>query len=147
VTPYFTTLLEWLQAHPGLIWGLASFSLVLFLVSLLVVPWMLIRIPADYFIRDSDVSGMWTDRPIRRRLWRGARNVLGSVLILAGICMLVLPGQGLLTLFVGFMVMHFPGKQGLERKVLSFRFIEKPVNTLRRKAGKAPLETEGHGPP
>ena len=140
--------LDWLQAHPGVIWLIASSSLVLFLISLILVPWFLIRIPADYFIRDHQAHpGIWKGHPVAKRLWWWMRNFLGGLLVMAGVLMLVLPGQGLLTLFVGFIVMDFKGKRSLEKQVLALRFIHRPINRLRAKAGKSPLQLEGHGPP
>ena len=45
-------------------------------------------------------------------MW-GLRNAVGLVLVTAGLAMLVLPGQGIITLLVGIILMDFPGKHRL----------------------------------
>ena len=52
----------------------------------------------------------WQRYPVLRPLLLIAKNLLGFVLIVAGIAMLVLPGQGLLTIVVGVVLMNFPGR-------------------------------------
>ncbi len=62
------------------------------------------------------------------------------MLVLAGIAMLVLPGQGVLTIVVGLVLMNFPGKYRLERWMATRRPIWKSLNWLRRKARRPELE-------
>lgn len=69
-----------------------------------------------------------------------ARNVLGWVFVLAGVAMLVLPGQGLLSILAGLVLVNFPGKQRLERRLLSSHVVQEAVNWLRRRAGRPPFE-------
>ena len=61
-------------------------------------------------------------RALRLPTWR--RNLYGSLLILAGIVMLFLPGQGILTILFGFLLLDFPGKRGLWRRMLAHPKIE-----------------------
>ncbi len=66
-------------------------------------------------------------------------------LILLGIVLLVLPGQGVLTILLGIAVAEFPGKYRLERWVLSRRPVLRAVNGLRRGRRRAPLVFGGGG--
>ena len=65
--------------------------------------------------------------------------------------MLVLPGQGLLTLLLGLMAMYFPGKYAFERWLVTRPLVFAVITRLRAKARKAPLalgcsgEADGHG--
>ena len=77
--------------------------------------------------------------PVVRWTLRGLKNALGVVLVLAGLAMLVLPGQGLLTLAVAMLLLDFPGKRGVERRLLGSPRVLGPVNALRRRFGKEPL--------
>lgn len=115
--------------------GLGIFSAVTFLVSLLLLPWLLSRLPADYFIREPEAH------PWHRLLQPRAllRNALGLTILLAGIAMLALPGQGLLTMLVGLAVMEFPGKFSLERWLVTRRGVMRALNWLRHKAKQPPL--------
>ncbi len=124
----------------GLGW-LAAFSALTFVGSLLVLPLVAARIPADYFCADMRGKTLWRKRrPSLRMLVLILKNILGLVLFLAGVLMLFLPGQGLLTIFLGIMLMDFPGKYRLERYIISRGPVLRGINWLRRRSGVAPLE-------
>ncbi|WP_269523196.1 PGPGW domain-containing protein [Coraliomargarita parva] len=122
---------EWLLA------GLAVVSLVTFLASLVILPLVIAYMPADYFQREP--VGLKELRPIRL-VGRLLKNLLGAVLLLGGIAMLFLPGQGLLTIFLGSSLIDFPGKRKLEQKLIRKRAIERPIVWIRRKAKRPPLQ-------
>ena len=123
-------------------WGLAAVSAVTFVVSLAVVPILAVRIPADYFSTPRRGKTPWARKyPILRLGVLILKNVLGAALLLGGILMLFLPGQGLLTIFLGIMLMDFPGKYRLERYLISRGPVLKSINWIRRKARKRELET------
>jgi len=121
--------------------ALSLVSLVMLVASLVVTPLLLVKIPANYFLLDKP--------PLQTRL-REARpgyrwvillkNLLGGICIAAGLLMLVLPGQGLLTLLAGLFLLDFHGKKALERKLVSRPRILKSINWLRRRYGKPELE-------
>jgi hypothetical protein len=71
------------------------------------------------------------------------KNLLGAVLIVAGLLMLVVPGQGLLTIAVGLALTDFPGKFRLERWIVKRPSVWRTINWLRRRAGREPLERPG----
>jgi hypothetical protein len=56
--------------------------------------------------------------------------------------MLVLPGQGLITLFVGFFLIDFPGKYRFEKWLIRRKAVHRPINWLRRKSGREALELD-----
>ena len=68
------------------------------------------------------------------------KNIIGYALILGGLLMLVLPGQGLFTIFIGLILSNYPGKYKLERKLISIPSIFKMVNWLKDKSNKPPLD-------
>jgi len=113
-------------------------SAVMFVASLVVVPWMIARLPADYFAhrhREHPAPA----HPAWRMTVLVLKNVLGMVLILAGIAMLVLPGQGILCILAGIMLMDFPGKYHLEQSIVGQHTVLAALNWIREKAGKPPL--------
>jgi hypothetical protein len=130
-----------LLLRPGVLVALGLGSVVLFVLSVLGVPFFLARLPADYYSTlERRRLGLETrSRPIRTLL-RIAKNALGVLLVVLGLLMLVLPGQGLLTLLVGLMLVDFPGKYRLERRILSSPRVLRVVNALRGRSGKPPLE-------
>ena len=128
------------QIDERLLWWLASLSLVLFVGTLAVVPWLVARIPPDYFVLERRGRRvLFADRPLLRMIALAIGNVLGVILILAGIAMLVLPGQGILTIVMGILLSSFPGKYRLERWIVSFQTVRRMIDVLRRRAGREPL--------
>jgi hypothetical protein len=133
-------MLHWIHQHRALLWWLGSASIAMFIATLVAVPWLVARIPADYFIHAKRPPGPWAGRhPALRLAVLAAKNALGVILLIAGLLMLILPGQGLLTIFVGFLMLDFPGKYRLERRLLSLPRPLAAVNWLRRRAGREPL--------
>lgn len=118
---------------------LATLSVVSFIGTLVLVPIFVVNLPEDYFISPKR-NKRHHDNVLLHYTLLACKNVLGFVFILAGIAMLVLPGQGLLTLMIGLIIMDFPGKYRLERRLISQSAILKTLNWIRRKAGKSELE-------
>jgi hypothetical protein len=106
-------------------------SVVMFAGSLLAIPVALVRIPADFFVRPRARHALGV---------RVLRNVLGAVLVLLGVAMLVLPGQGMLTILVGIGVLDMPWKRRVVRRILCNARVKHAVDDLREKAGKPSLE-------
>jgi hypothetical protein len=134
--------MEWIQNNETLAWWLFVISVTSFLVTLIAVPVTLIRLSADYFIPDyqsrlSSVSKV--SHPVIRTLWELTKFVLGLTLVVVGILMLVLPGQGIITILIGIMLLRFPGKYRLQRWILGRERVLRSANWLRRKAGREPL--------
>lgn len=133
-------MLDWVQGHERLFWWLAIFSAVAFVATLLLLPWAVSRIPADYFSRRTHPRAPWADHhPLVRAALMVAKNVLGLVFVLAGIAMLVLPGQGILTILAGIMLVDFPGKRRLECWVVGRPAVLKSINWMRQRRGREPL--------
>ena len=63
------------------------------------------------------------------------RNLVALVLLLAGVAMLLLPGQGLLTIVLGIFIADFPGKRGVERRLVANRKVFDAINWVREKKG------------
>lgn len=123
--------------------ALGVLSLVLFVVGLLAAPVIVARLPRDYFC-DARVSRPAPARGAVLLLFvRVAKNVLGLCLLLAGIAMLVLPGQGLLTILAALLILDFPGKRALLQRLYRVPRVERALNWMRKKMKKEPFETPG----
>jgi hypothetical protein len=132
---------EWTRHHQAILWTLGAASIVVFFGSLLAMPALVVRIRADYFTHHKRPPGRWAGQhPVVRHLLRIGKNVLGYLFVLSGIAMLVLPGQGLLTMLVGFLMLDFPGKYRFEKWLVRRRYVLRPINWLRRRAGRSPLQ-------
>lgn len=120
--------------------ALGIISLLTFVGSLILLPWMILRMRTDYFIRHhQEVIERRKRHPALTVLICLLRNTLGFCLLLAGIAMLVLPGQGILTMVIGLSAMDFPGKHRLNDKIIANRKIRQSLNWIRRKGGRDDL--------
>ncbi|MBN1981792.1 MAG: hypothetical protein JW795_09685 [Chitinivibrionales bacterium] len=113
-------------------------SALFFILSLIAIPLVIVRLPSDFFIRFTREKQP-ARRGLRKILLYPLSQVSGVILIAAGIAMLVLPGQGLLTILFGLLILDFPGKRRLVRRLLCLRQIRTGLNWVRRKAHKEPL--------
>ena len=135
---------EWITGFwESLTLGRVLFAAGVFVISLLlsalVVAVVIVKIPANYFSshyrEDLLPNSSWLTR------WGAviAKNVVGAVLVLAGIVMLVGPGQGILTILIGLILMDIPGKRPLEARIIKRPAILAAANRLRAKFNKEPL--------
>ncbi len=128
--------LTWQRILIGVVLFAITFSFSLGIVSVI-----LIKLPADYFSSAYD-RRFWTDRHLALRITAViGKNILGGFLIVLGIIMSLpgVPGQGLLTILLGIMLLDFPGKDRLEQKLLHRPAIKNSINKLRARFGKPPL--------
>jgi hypothetical protein len=117
---------------------------VTFTVSLAIVSFILVKIPPDYFHKDHPRE-LWSDsHPVVRFLGIFAKNILGVLLVALGVVMSIpgVPGQGILTILLGVMLVDFPGKRRLEHKLVSRPQVLKTINKLRHRFGKSNLVLE-----
>lgn len=134
-------MLQWFQDHPVVSTFIVAASVAMFILGLVAAPFIVRRIPADYFTHDRRPPGRFARQHwLLRLVLLIFKNLLAVVLILAGIAMLVLPGQGLLTLLVGFVLLDLPGKYHLEKRLTRQRNVHKTINWLRQRKGIAPLK-------
>ena len=121
------------------LWWLGIASAAMLVISALLVPFLIARMPADFYAEDNHRRRILEDRPLVRIAFLALKNLLGAALLIAGILMLVLPGQGILTILAALALLDFPGKRTLELKILHKPAIMKSINWLRRRGGREPL--------
>ncbi len=119
--------------------GLIAFSVVAFVGTLIAIPAILIRLPPDYFQNHHHKPWFANHHPVVRTLGLLVKNIVGIIFLFAGIAMLFLPGQGLLTMLLGILFIDFPGKHRLEQKIIQHPNVLQTINAFREKAGKPPF--------
>jgi hypothetical protein len=110
------------------------------LVSLVAVAWALTRLPSDFFVNPHAQRPI--DRhPIVKIILILVRNFFGYLLILLGIILSLpgVPGQGLLTIFLGVLLIDFPSKRRTLRWLITRRGVLQAINQLRARFGHPPL--------
>lgn len=110
-------------------------SVAMFVGSLVAIPWLLRRMPADHFVRPPAPTPLWKTV---------ARNTIGAMLVAMGVLMLVLPGQGIIAILLGLSIMDLEVKHRIVRRLLCQEKIQHAVQKIRAKAGKPPLVIPPH---
>src|SRR5918996_2033475 len=133
----FILLLTWRNVLIGSLIFIASF-----LINLGIVSVILVKLPADHFSKNRKTKFWHGRRPLLNAAKVIGKNILGVFLVVLGIALSLpgVPGQGLLTILLGIMLLDFPGRERLEQKLLSKPSIVNTINRLRERFGKPPLE-------
>ena len=138
LTQFFTSIsLRSLAMGVGIF--LVTFSANLALVSLI-----LVKIPADYFQHSGKKKFLAKQSPVVRVLAIIGKNVAGVLLVILGVLLSLpgVPGQGILTILLGIMLLDFPGRRSLERRIVGRPRVFNAINKLRRRFDKPPLVLE-----
>ncbi len=121
------------------IWMLGVASAVMLVISAALIPYLIVRMPADFYAESNHRRRLFQDHRGLRIVFLTLKNALGGLLLVAGVLMLVLPGQGILTILAALALLDFPGKRALEMRILHRPAMLKSINWLRRRAGRKPL--------
>jgi hypothetical protein len=118
---------------------LTALSVVFFIGSLIAIPFILVRLPTDFF--DTRVPRRWMENhhPVLRLFGHLVKNIIGAIFLFVGFLMLFLPGQGILTMLIGVTMLDFPGKRKLEARMIGQPAVLNTINNMRQKFGKPPL--------
>ena len=137
---WIKSLVDWASSNDTLLWWLFAASLVLVLLTPVATLWAVIRLPPDYFTESRRRPlGSWEDHAVLRPVMLVIKNLLGVMLLIAGLVMLLVPGQGLLTIAVALILLDFPGKFRVERWLATRPAVWRSLNWLRKRAGHAPF--------
>ena len=135
---------EWIRVHEGALWTIGVLSVATLVVTLIVIPVLVIHIPVDYFQRRKRNPRSYQGRyAVIRLLLLALKNILGIIFVVAGLAMLLLPGQGFITILIGIMLLNFPGKLALELRIIRQPVVLRTINWMRARANKPALEVPG----
>lgn len=115
------------------------------LVSSAVVVAFVVRIPAGYFLASGSAPMKTFASPWLRAAHLVGKNLLGLVLLCAGAVLALpgVPGQGLLTMLVGLVLMDVPGKRRVELAVVRRAPVLRAINAIRARFDQPPLLVDG----
>ncbi|MBN2297688.1 MAG: hypothetical protein JXM72_03800 [Deltaproteobacteria bacterium] len=115
--------------------------MITFILTLIIVPFLIVRMPSDYFTYDRDnLKQYHRQHIIMRIMLLVLKNAFGYVFIFAGIAMLMLPGQGIITIFIGITLISFPKKRALECRIIRIKAVVRTINWMRARAHKGPVD-------
>lgn len=138
--------MEWLsEVWASLTWNKIFLGIGLFLGSLLLsflaIGIVMVKIPENYFSshyqQDFLPNSSWLVR------WGAVilKNILGVILVVLGVILSLpgVPGQGVLTILLGLIMLDIPGKRPLEARIIKRPTILAAINDLRARYNKPPL--------
>lgn len=130
----YARLEAFVAAHHSMLWIVSVASVLIFVASLALLPWLVKHAPEDFFVRHV--------RPHRKSFWLVvvARNLVGVTLLAAGVLMLILPGQGILTLIAGLSLLDFPGKRRALQWLVRRRSVARSLQWLRKRVHRPPFK-------
>jgi hypothetical protein len=133
-------ILNWISQNEQLIQQTGNASLVILAITVVALPLVVKMLPANYFISEKREPARQTRKhPLLWALLSLLKNLLGLLLILVGIAMLVLPGQGTVTLLIGLAISNFPGKYAIERRIVCQPAVGDTLNKIRKLTNSPPL--------
>ena len=127
------------QEFNGLLIWLPAISIVTFVLSLLLLPYMIRKIPSDYFLKLSGTPAKAINYDIKLLFFFLLRNIFGCFLLLSGVIMIFLPGQGLITIFLSLLLIDFPFKRRLITFFIVQEKIQNSINWIRKKTKRPPI--------
>jgi hypothetical protein len=128
---------DFITEHKALIFIVSA---VMFVGSLVALPFMIARMPEDYFLRRRrDALPFSRAHPALRILLLVLKNLLGAAFLLAGIVMIFTPGQGILAVLLGVSLLDIPGKRRLELSIVRRPHVLRAINWIREKADRPAL--------
>ncbi len=142
-------MLDWISKFwAGLTLGQVLIFACLFLISIafsfLVIGIVMVKIPANYFSSHYQQDFLPNSRWIVRWGAVVAKNLFGVFLVLLGIVLSLpgVPGQGILTILLGLIMLDIPGKRPLEARIIKRPAVRDAINKLRARYNKPPLELD-----
>ena len=136
-------IIAWSSMNSDLLFLLGSLSIFILIISVLMMVVIISFLPEDYFKSENRnlISRVQNSRyPLLKLLVLITKNFFGILLLLSGILMLVLPGQGILTIITGLVFIDYPGKYKFERKLLRQKGVINSINWIRSRLSKPSLK-------
>ena len=136
-------IISWSSINSDLLFLLGSLSIFILIISVFMMVLIISFLPEDYFKSENRnlISSVQNSRyPLLKLLVLITKNFFGVLLLLSGILMLVLPGQGILTIITGLVFIDYPGKYKFERKLLRQKGVINSINWIRSRLSRPPLK-------
>ena len=136
-------IISWSSMNSDLLFLLGSLSIFILIISVFMMVLIISFLPEDYFKSENRnlISSVQNSRyPLLKLLVLITKNFFGVLLLLSGILMLILPGQGILTIITGLVFMDYPGKYKFERKLLRQKGVINSINWIRSRLSKPSLK-------
>lgn len=135
-------MIVWLMQYQEVFVWIGLISFLTFLFGLLLMPFVIMRLPEDYFLPPQNGDQTSTVLRDSSTLFLVFKNLMGGVLLCLGVVMLFLPGPGLMVALIGLSLVDIPGKRWVLGRILNISRLRSAINGLRGKRGRPPLKFE-----
>ncbi len=133
-------LINWIESNEILLLAAGVVSAAAFIGTALAVPFLINLLPEDYFLKEKRRESFTSPASaLAFYILLAIKNLTGLVLFFIGIALLFIPGQGLLTIFLSLILIDFPGKWNLQKRIIRKKKIADAINWVRRRGGKREL--------
>ena len=136
-------IITWSSMNSDLLFFLGSISVFVLIISVFMMVLIISFLPENYFKSENRnlISNVKNSRyPLLKFFILIIKNFFGILLFLSGVLMLVLPGQGILTIITGLVFIDYPGKYKFERKLLRQKGVINSINWIRSRLSKPSLK-------
>ena len=142
-------MIDWFsQLWASITWGQILLGVGLFIGSLTIsfaaIAIVMVKVPKNYFSTHYKRDFLPGSSFIVR--WGAviAKTIFGVFLVILGIILSLpgVPGQGILTILLGLIMLDIPGKRPLEARIIKRPAVLSAINSLRAKYNKEPLEVD-----
>ena len=105
---YFNFITEWLTSYSSILIGIGGLSILILMFSIIGLGWFISQIPEDYFKKKKRQAKNWDQYSSETRMMMIiVKNVIGIVMLISGLLLLILPGQGILTMIIGILLIDY----------------------------------------
>ena len=105
-------------------------SALLFILSIIFIPYLILRLPKSYFVREL------FERPSQNLILIFFKYIIGYLLIIFGLIMLVTPGQGLISILLGITLIPSTRRNKLIIYLIRLKGVQSSLNFIRVKFKK-----------
>ena len=124
---------------------IGGISAVLSILGILLLPFAVRRLPADHFSRMASIQAGHLPSPRSHPFTGLLRTIVGLAVVLMGIALCLLPGQGLLTILLGLLILRFPGRRRLILSIVSRPAVLRTLNWIRQRGDRPPFGLQSDG--
>lgn len=132
-------LIDYLTGNPAILGWIVFGSFVYVVAFLLLMPFIASKIPTDYFGNEQKKSYAPKNLMLHV-IYKVLKNLIGLLFVVGGLLLLLTPGQGILGILIGSLLLEYPGKYRFQRWLIGKKPVLDGLNWLRKIGGAEPLE-------
>lgn len=131
-------LIDYLTGNPAILGWIVFGSFVYLVAFLLLMPFIASKIPKDYF-SSAQKKSYAPKNLILYLIYKVIKNLIGLSFFVVGLLLLLTPGQGIIGILIGSLLLDYPGKYRFQRWLINKKPVLDGLNWLRKIGGAEPI--------